>query len=102
MFKECKVFVIFESCSVRTSTSKDHQHLDQIRKLLLNDCRLTINGIIENFLCNLIPVEQLNSTREEILHHFNELSHSAIIFREYLTKNSKNTALQVPYSSDMV
>ncbi|KAG5330275.1 SETMR methyltransferase, partial [Acromyrmex charruanus] len=84
MFSEGREDVNDEERAGRPSTSTTDENIDEVKKIVLANRRITETG-----------------RREIFLHHDNAPAHTSLLVREFLAKNNTLMMPQPPYSPDL-
>ncbi|EGI59805.1 FLJ37770-like protein, partial [Acromyrmex echinatior] len=113
MFSEGREDVNDEERAGRPSTSTTDENIDEVKKIVLANRRITVREVAEDLnisigSCHSIFTNDLGMRRVAakfnknwLLHHDNALAHISLLVREFLAKNNTLMMPQPPYSPDL-
>ncbi|KAG5330335.1 MOS1T transposase, partial [Acromyrmex heyeri] len=102
MFSEGREDVNDEERAGRPSTSTTDENIDEVKKIVLANRRITVREVAEDLnisigSCHSIFTNDLGMRRV----HDNAPAHTSLLVREFLTKNNTLMMTQPPYSPDL-
>ncbi|KAG5317509.1 MOS1T transposase, partial [Acromyrmex heyeri] len=109
MFSEGREDVNDEERAGRPSTSTTDENIDEVKKIVLANRRITVREVAEDLnisigSCHSIFTNDLGNlwkNKNWLLHHDNAPAHISLLVREFLAKNNTLMMPQPPYSPDL-
>ncbi|KYN09459.1 PREDICTED: uncharacterized protein LOC108769730 [Trachymyrmex cornetzi] len=106
MFSEGREDVNDEERAGRPSTSTTDENIDEVKKIVLANRRITVREVAEDLnisigSCHSIFTNDLWKNKNWLLHHDNAPAHTSLLVREFLAKNNTLMMPQPPYSPDL-
>ncbi|XP_068213676.1 uncharacterized protein [Palaemon carinicauda] len=98
-FRQGQTLVESKPRSGRPSTSRNEEFIENVRRIVEDDRRITINEITEEV--GISTVSEMWEARNWQLHHDNAPAHSPQLIQSNLAKNSTPLVRNPPYSPDM-
>ncbi|KAG5326444.1 MOS1T transposase, partial [Acromyrmex heyeri] len=109
MFSEGREDVNDEERAGRPSTSTTDENIDEVKKIVLANRRITVREVAEDLnisigSCHSIFTNDLGNlwkNKNWLLHYDNAPAHTSLLVREFLSKNNTLMMPQPPYSPDL-
>ena len=99
MFSEGRENVNDEERAGRPSTSTTDEKIDEVKKMILANRRITVREIAEDLGISI--GSNLWKNKNWLLHHDNAPAHTSLLVRDFLAKNNTLMIPQPPYSPDL-
>ncbi|KAG5342375.1 MOS1T transposase, partial [Acromyrmex heyeri] len=100
MFSEGREDVNDEERAGRPSTSTTDENIDEVKKIVLANRRITVREVAEDLNISIGSCHSI-FTNDLGMHHDNAPAHTSLLVREFLAKNNTLMMPQLPYSPDL-